>query len=173
MLLSILYYGNPLLRKKTEPVGEITPQVLELIKNMEETMDSKMGLGISAPQVGSSLAIFLTRHPIEVEGKFERAPTRVFINPKLYNPSETTWIHEEGCLSLPKVYGEVERPVEITVTALDEHGKEFTEHFSGWPARVIMHENDHLNGVLFIDRMSAKHRREIEQKLMQIKKGRL
>ena len=171
MLLPIIYYGNPLLRKKAEPVGKITPEVLDLIRNMEETMDSKMGLGIAAPQIGSSLAIFLIRPPIDVNGQFEREPTRVFINPKLYDPSEESWIHEEACLSIPKVYGEVERPAEVTVTALDERGKEFTEHFSGWAARVIMHENDHLNGVLFIDRLSAKRRREIEQRLNQIKRG--
>lgn len=171
MQLPILYYGNPILRKKTSPVLEITDEIRAFIHDLEETMLAHNGIGIAAPQVGKSVAIFLTSFPLEDDqGHFRHAPTRIFINPKLSNPSTETWLHEEGCLSIPKYYGEVERPVKITVTAQDIDGKEFTEQFEGWPARVCMHENDHLNGVLFPDRMSPKKRQEIEPILRQIKK---
>ena len=171
MKLPLLYYGNPILRKKSDPVEKVTDEIRALIKDMEETMDTREGLGISAPQVGRPLAICLTRYPIEDEyGHYQRAPTKVFINPKLSNPSDEIWAQDEGCLSIPKIYEEVVRPVKITVTALDIDGNEFTEELDLWAARVLMHENDHINGVLFIDRISKKRRNEIEAKLRQIKK---
>jgi len=169
--LPILYYGNPILRQKSTPVEAVTDEIRAFIKDLEETMDMHQGIGISAPQVGRPIAICLTRYPIEDEyGHYQRAPTRVFINPYLSNPSQEVWAHEEGCLSIPKVYGEVARPVKITVTALDIDGKEFTEELEGWAARVLMHENDHLHGVLFVDRISKKQRNELEAKLRKIKK---
>jgi len=171
MQLPLFYYGNTLLRQKAQLVTEVNNDIRKLIANMEDTMNSFNAIGISANQVGKLLSICLTRHPIEDEhGHYSRAPTRVFINPKLSNPSRETWVHDEGCLSIPKIYEDVERPVRITVTALDEHGKEFTEELIGWAARVLMHENDHLNGVLFIDRISHKRRNELEAALRRLKK---
>lgn len=170
MQLPLFYYGSQILRQKAKPVVEVNDEIRQLIRDMEETMESFSAIGISAPQVGSPLAVCLTRHPVEDEfGRFDRAPTRVYINPKLSNPSPETWIHDEGCLSIPKIYEDVERPVRITVTALDQDGKEFTEELVGWAARVLMHENDHLNGVLFIDRISQKRRNQIEADLRRIK----
>ena len=171
MKLPLIYYGNPLLRKKAAPVSEITAEIRKFIDDMLDTMIATNGLGIAAPQVGRSLAIFITSPPIgDDKGSFEQAPPRVFINPRLSNPSEDSWCHSEACLSIPKVYGDVFRPVRITVTAQDINGKEFTEIFTGWPARVIIHENDHINGLLFIDRISVQERKQIEAKLRQIKK---
>lgn len=170
MQIPLFYYGNPVLRQKAKPVTEVNNEIKKLIQDMEDTMNSFSAIGISAPQVGKQLAICLTRHPIEDEfGRYARAETRVFINPKLTNPSVETWMHDEGCLSIPKIYADVERPVRITVTALDRDGKEFTEELVGWAARVLMHENDHLNGVLFIDRISQKQRHQIEADLRRIK----
>lgn len=167
----VVYYGNPLLRKKAQPVVEITAELRAFIADMEETRKSYHGLGISAPQVGKSLAIFIASPPTGYEeDNLLQEPPRVYINPKLSDPSDETWIHNEGCLSIPKIYGDVERPVEITITAQDIDGKEFTEKLTGWAARVIMHENDHLNGVLFIDRLSIHDRNAIETKLKQLKK---
>lgn len=172
MQLPLFYYDHPVLRQKAVLVTEITAEIRKLIEAMEATLDSANALGISANQVGKLLAICLTRVPIEDEhGHYSRAPMRVYINPKLSNPSKETWVHDEGCLSIPKVYEDIERPVRITVTALDINGKEFTEELVGWPARVLMHENDHLNGKLFIDRLSKKRRNEIEADLRRINKN--
>lgn len=171
MKLPLIYYGNPLLRKKAEPVAEITQEIKQLIQDMLETMQAQDGLGIAAPQVGRSLAIFITAPPIEDgKGGYTQLPPRVFINPKLSNPTNEGWPHSEACMSIPKLSGTVIRPVQITVTAQDIHGKEFTEVFTGWPARVLMHENDHLNGVLFIDRIPQDERRAMEDALRKIKK---
>lgn len=171
MKLPIVYYGNPILRTKAKQVESITPEIRALIDNMMETMLAANGLGIAAPQVGKSLSIFITSPPIEDEkGGFTQSPPTVFINPKLSNPSIDGWIHSEACLSIPKVQGDVLRPNEIVVTWLDIHGKEHTETFTGWKARVIMHENDHINGVLFIDRLTPSERRSIEPELRAIKK---
>lgn len=171
MKLELYYYDHPILRQKTQPVTQITDEILQLIHDMEETMDGPQAIGISANQVGKLLSICLSRYPVEDEfGHYSRAQTKVYINPKLSNPSKETWFHDEGCLSIPKLYLEVERPVSITVTALDIHGKEFTETLSMWPARVLMHENDHLNGKLFIDRITKKQRNIAEPTLRRIHK---
>ena len=171
MKLQILYYGNPVLRKKAEPVTEITVEIRKLIQHMLETMQAHDGLGLAAPQIGRSLAIFIISPPIDNgKGGYTQAPPRIFINPILSAPSSDSWSHSEACLSIPKLSGIVHRPVQITVTAQDIDGKEFTETFTGWSARVIMHENDHLNGVLFIDRMSEAERRSLQPKLKLIKK---
>ena len=171
MKLQLIYYGHPLLRKKAQPVAEITEEIKKLIQDMLETMQGQDGLGIAAPQVGKSLAIFITSPPVEDgKGGYTHEPPRVFINPKLSNPTEQGWEHSEACMSIPKLSGDVIRPVQITVTAQDINGKEFIEVFTGWPARVIMHENDHLNGVLFIDRIPQDQRREMENELRKIKK---
>lgn len=167
----LTYYGNPILRQKCAHVDAITDDILQFIQDLEDTMKAANGIGISAPQLGRALMICITSFPIEDEtGHYENAPPKVYINPKLSNPSDEMWVHDEGCLSIPKVYAEVARPVSITVTAQDIHGKEFTEELSGWAARVMMHENDHLNGVLFIDRVSKKERQALDSKLRQIKK---
>jgi len=170
MKLPLCYYGNPILRKKAEQVKEITPEIRALVQDMIDTM-SDSGYGIAAPQVGHSLAIFITSPPVQdKEGKWTQMPPKVFINPKLTQPTTETWHHPDGCLSIPGIYSDTERPIGVTITALDIEGREFTETLVGWPACVVMHENDHLNGVLFIDRMSPDVRRKIEPKLREIKK---
>ncbi len=169
MILPLFYFDHPILRQKTLPVEKITDEILKLIQDMEETMDQAGSIGISANQVGKLLSICLVRYPVEDEyGNYSRAPTQVYINPKLTNPTKETWVHDEGCLSIPKLYLPVERPVGITVTAIDRDGTEFIHELEGWPARVLMHENDHLNGKLYIDRISKKKRNEIEPILRRI-----
>ncbi|MDB6081137.1 MAG: def [Chlamydiia bacterium] len=171
MKLPLTYYGNPILRAKAKQVTAITDEIRAFVNDMLDTMRESSGLGIAAPQVGKSLAIFITAPPIEEEGnEFKQAPPQVFINPKLTEPSNELWIHSEACLSIPKVSGDVARPLEITVTWLDLDGKEYTKTFHGWAARVIMHENDHINGVLYIDRIPPEQRKAIEPQLRLIKK---
>lgn len=170
-MLPLAYYGNPILRMKAKPIEMIDEEILQLVKEMEEAMKKHNGIGIAAPQVCRSLRLFLVRAPIKNElDEWVDGPIEVFINPQLSQPSEETWIREEGCLSIPKIYGNVERPLCITVEATDLEGNRFTRTCSGLEARIIMHENDHINGVLFIDRMDKEERKQIEQAISQIKK---
>lgn len=165
--LPLAYYGDPILRKKAEPVQEITEELRTLVGEMIETMDACNGIGLAAPQVHHSIRLFIIRVPNgeDEEGSVQWGPVKVFINPELSDPSKESWSHSEGCLSIPTVGGNVERPKEITVEYTDLDGSVICEHCTGWEARVIMHENDHLNGVLFIDRMKSEARKKVETQL--------
>lgn len=172
MKLPIIYFGDPILRKKGAIVPEITDEIRQLIDDMIETMDDVNGLGLAAPQVNRSLALFMTRVPIEgPDDTWTEGKLRVFINPKIIAYSEELWSCTEGCLSIPGLYEEVLRPMKVTVRATDVNGQEFVEEFMGLEAHAVMHENDHINGVLFIDRLPPKLRKEIEPFLRKIKKS--
>lgn len=172
MKLPLAYYGNPILRKKGERVAEITSEIKQLVTDMEETMFAHDGIGLAAPQVHRSLALFIVNVPIETEDEDKWLPgkTRLFINPKILEHSEEEWIRGEGCLSIPGIYCPIIRPLKIKVEAMDLDGKIFVEEFTGLEARAIMHENDHINGVLFIDRVRGKERQQLEPLLKNIKK---
>lgn len=172
MKLTLAYYGNPVLRKKAERVIEITSELRQLVSDMEETMFAHDGIGLAAPQVHQSLALFIINVPTETEDEDKWLPgeTRVFINPKILNHSEEEWLRGEGCLSIPGIFGVVSRPLHIKVEAMDLEGKIFVEEFSGLQARAIMHENDHINGALFIDRIRGKERQDMEPLLRNLKK---
>ena len=135
--------GDDVLRKKCKVVTEITPRTLKLIKDMAETMYEADGVGLAAPQVGILQRIFV----IDV---FDDHGLRVFINPEILEVSGTQ-LGEEGCLSIPGESAEVERPNYVKVKALNEKGEEFILEATELLARAILHENDHLNGKLFID----------------------
>ena len=135
--------GDDVLRKKCKVVTEITPRTLKLIKDMAETMYEADGVGLAAPQVGILQRIFV----IDV---FDDYGLRVFINPEILEVSGTQ-LGEEGCLSVPGEAAEVERPNYVKVKALNEKGEEFILEATELLARAILHENDHLNGKLFID----------------------
>lgn len=171
MKLPLAYYGNPILRKKAQPVKEITAEIRQLVSDMIDTMDAEKGIGIAAPQVQQSLAIFITRPPVKQEDDtwVDGPLVYVYINPKIVGYSSEVEGDSEGCLSIPKLHGEVVRPLKISLQAMDLDGNTFTEDHQDLNARIIMHENDHLNGVLFIDRMHGKERKELEPKLQQIK----
>lgn len=171
MKLPIAYYGDPILRKKCPPVEKFDDQLKQLIKDMEETVIAHDGLGLAAPQVKHPLALFITHVPQdEKQEDWNTCKIRHFINPKILEYGEEEWWRGEGCLSIPGLYGEISRPWHIKVKAFDINGNEFTEEFSGLQARAIMHENDHINGVLFIDRIRGKERQEMENELRAIKK---
>jgi len=162
-LLPLAYYGHPILRKKADPIVGITDDIRKLVQEMIETMDACDGIGLSAPQIHHSIKLFVIRKPVEVEGgKVELREVKVFINPRVSMPSSETWNAVEGCLSIPTIHGEVERPKEITVEYSDLSGHLIKERVMGWEARVIMHENDHINGVLFIDHLSDRERKNLE-----------
>lgn len=162
-LLPLAYYGQPVLRKVADRIAGITDDLRKLIEEMIETMDACNGIGIAAPQVHHSIQLFLIRKPLEIEeGKFDFQDVKVFINPTLSNPSTETWKANEACLSIPSIHAEVERPQEITVEYTDLEGNVKKERATGWEARQIMHENDHIKGVLFIDRLSKEERHALE-----------
>lgn len=170
-LLPLAYYGDPILRRKGDPITKITEDVKKLVEEMIETMDACDGMGLAAPQIHHSIRLFVIRTPVELEtDQLELGEVKVFINPKVSMPSRETWSTSEGCLSIPGIQGEVERPKEITVEYTQLDGTVVTRKFSGWEARVIMHENDHINGVLFIDRMNAEDRTKITSALRKLEK---
>jgi len=169
-LLPLAYYGNPILHKVADPITSITEDVRTLVEEMIETMDACDGIGIAAPQVHHSIKLFVIRKPVELEdGRIELKEAKVFINPEISMPSTETWEAREGCLSIPSIHSEVKRPKEVTIkySCLDGNGVE--ERVSGWEARVIMHENDHINGILFIDHLEETERDILEPFLNSLK----
>jgi len=170
--MEICYFGNPILRKKAAPVKEITAEIRQLVQDMFDSFSAPYDVGLSAPQVGHSLRLFVS-NVIGCDG--EDKPTfgdkEVYINPVLTEPSDDLVGIAEGCISMPGLFtDEIVRPESITVEWMDLEGNMKKERMSGYRARVIMHENDHLNGVLFIDRMDPKERRKMEHSLQAIKK---
>ena len=149
-MLDIVTYGNEILAQKAEPVKEFTPELATFVEELYDTMVKGHGVGLAANQVGKLLRIFVTG----VDGDKQR----VFINPEIIATSPEESDYEEGCLSLPGLYTHVTRPAAVKIQAWNEKGRPFTFEADGFLARVILHENDHLNGVLFIDRLSAPRR---------------
>jgi len=171
MLLPIYYYGHPVLRSHCEPIAEITDEIRKLAQDMVETMDTGNGIGLAAPQVGKAIRLFVLRNYIEdPEGKTTISDPQVFINPKILEYSEELLTDTEGCLSLPGIRLEIMRPAKIKIEATDLSGNIFVEEVLGYNARVRMHENDHINGVLFIDRVDHATRKKIDPILREIKK---
>jgi peptide deformylase len=172
MILSLCYYGNPVLRKQASPVKEVTPEIQKFISDMIETMDDHNGIGLAATQVGVLLRIFVIRKEfIGDNGEFLKGVSQVFINPEVSEPSDDMEIMNEGCLSLPKIFVDVPRPQSIKIKALDIDGKPFEDTITGFTARQIMHENDHLNGKLIIDRCPPEQKKEVQHLLTQLKKN--
>lgn len=170
MELQLVYYGNPLLRRLCLPIEEITDEIRQLVGDMIETMEAKNGIGLAAPQVGRSIRLFVLKNYVEQEeGKLSLSEPRVYINPRVRVQGEKRVADQEGCLSIPGIRAEVERPWDIVVEALDVEGRAFVEEIQGYNARVRLHENDHLNGVLFIDRLSKHARQKLQPLLHEIK----
>ena len=154
--------GHPVLREKARPLGEAeirTPDVQRLIDDMFETMQEYQGIGLAAPQVYEGLRIFVAGSeadlPLGDMSDDGPMPRFVLINPELRAEGRTEEIDWEGCLSIPDIRGQVPRARDITVRALDREGRRVEFRASGFPARVIQHETDHLDGVLFFDRMDG------------------
>lgn len=170
MILKLAYYGNPILRKKCRAVDSINDEIRNLIEDMVETMIEHNGIGLAAPQVNRDLRIFITAVPVELSNdEWEKGELLVFINPKIVSVSKESAIRQEGCLSIPKVYGDVSRPTRITIQAQDINGNSFEREYTGLQARCCLHENDHLNGVLYLDRMLEKERKLLNPLLKKVK----
>ncbi len=174
MILPIYAYGQPVLKKTARPIEPDYPGLHELIENMWETMYKAEGVGLAAPQIGRSIRLFIvdTRQAME-EGKEEQGIKKVFINPRKLDENGEPWAYEEGCLSIPDIRGDVERPESIRLQYQDEHFQTHEETFHGINARVIQHEYDHLEGILFIELLKPIKRRLIKRKLENIRKGKV
>ncbi len=155
-LLSVRLYGDPILRQVAAPVREITPEIKRIIADMTETMWHQVGIGLAAPQVGLPHRILVMD-----DG---RGGAQALINPVIDTRTGTVR-EEEGCLSIPGIFAEVERSKAITVAALDGDGKPVSFEASGLKARVVQHELDHLDGILFIDRLPPVMRDRIKKKI--------
>lgn len=170
MKLNLHYYGDSMLRERAESVEEITDEIRQLVSDMIETMLDFNGIGLAATQVGHKLRIFVSNVDHEdAEGEVHLGEPCVYINPVLSNPSDTLVERNEGCLSIPKLYAPVIRPLTVEVEAMDIDGNIFKRECYGYLARNIMHENDHLNGVLFVDRIKGKRRTLLEPELRRIR----
>ena len=170
MVLPVVLYGNAILRTKCLPIENIDEDIKKLVEEMIKTMDAKDGIGLAAPQVGRLLRLFVLRNYEEnKQGTFDLSEPKVYINPKILQVTKETCLDREGCLSIPGIKGDVERPIGLVLEAMDLNGLLFTEELMGYNARVRMHENDHLNGVLFVDRMEKGARKKIEPLLKKIR----
>lgn len=166
-LLPITLYGDKILRKKTSKVTEVDNKTIELIRDMFATMRNANGIGLAANQVGVDKQIFVLDISA-IEGYEENKPMTI-INPRIIERSEMKNKMEEGCLSIPDVRFELERPEEITITYQDIDLKEHTIKVGDVLARVMQHESDHLQGILFIDYMSEEEKKKFKKNLENIK----
>lgn len=163
----ILIHPDPRLKKVAYPIAEVSKELRALADDMLETMYDAPGIGLAAPQVGI-LKRLIVLDCIKEEGATPQ-PMAMF-NPEVTWSSEDLNVYEEGCLSIPEQYGEVERPAEVEVTWLDVQGKTQNEKFDGLWATCVQHEIDHLNGKLFIDYLKPLRRQMITRKMQKLKK---
>lgn len=178
MLLPIYAYGQPVLKKVAAAVGPDHPDLQELIANMWETMYHAEGVGLAAPQVGHAIRVFVIdtlqidedEEEKEMKGKGFK---KVFINAQKVEESGNPWTYEEGCLSIPRIRGDVERPDTIRLRYMDEHFVEYEDTFTGVNARVVQHEYDHIDGILFTEKLKPLKKRLIQRKLDDIRVGKI
>lgn len=184
MILPIVAYGDPVLRKRTEEVDQNYPGLDQLIADMFDTMYEAKGVGLAAPQVGRSIRLFIVDATPFADDKDDDGKSipenaklkgfkKIFINARLIEEEGEKWEFNEGCLSIPKIREEVERKETILIEYFDEHLKKHKDSFDGLAARIIQHEYDHIEGKLFVDRISALRKRMLKGKLADISKGKV
>ncbi|MCC5923233.1 MAG: peptide deformylase [Crocinitomicaceae bacterium] len=182
MIIPIVAYGDPVLKKEAEEIDKDYPNLDELIANMFETMYAAHGVGLAAPQIGKSIRLFIVdASPFADDGEEDEEPDpkavglenfkKVFINPIIEEESGEEWAFQEGCLSIPKIREDVYRKEQIKISYYDEHFQLHEEVYSGYAARVIQHEYDHIEGILFTDHLSSLKRKLLTKKLGKISKG--
>ncbi len=152
--LPILIFPDPILRETAQPVEQVDETLRRLLEDMMETMHAAPGVGLAAPQIGLSRRLFV----MDPARENEPPAPRYLINPEILQKGEQTRVHEEGCLSIPNIYAEVERPASILVRYLGQEGELREEWLEGHAATVAQHEIDHLDGILFIDHLSRLKR---------------
>jgi len=184
MILPIIAYGNPVLRKVAHDIDENYPDLAKLIEDMWETMYASNGVGLAAPQINRDIRLFVMdsaqifANIDEQEREEEHYPDapgikQVFINAHVVEELGDDWAYNEGCLSIPKIREDIYRAEEVTISYLDENFRSHTKTFSGVTARIILHEYDHIEGKLFIDRLPPLKRKLLRRKLDDISKGKV
>lgn len=181
MILPIVAYGDPVLKRKADEIDSSYPDLQLLIDNMFETMYQAAGVGLAAPQIGKSIRLFIVDGSpfAEKDEDEEDDPLaegidgfkKVFINPVIMDETGEEWAFNEGCLSIPKIREDVYRKPKIRVQYFDENWQKHDEVFEGYKARIIQHEYDHIEGILFTDKLSPIRRKLISKKLANISKG--
>ncbi len=180
MILPIVGYGDPVLRKKGEDITAEYPNLKQLIEDMFDTMYRAHGVGLAAPQIGLAIRLFvIDTTPFSENEELSKQEQeeldgfkKVFINAKILKEEGGLWAFNEGCLSIPGIHEDVVRHDKITIEYYDENFKKQTEEFDGLRARVIQHEYDHIEGILFTDKISSLKKRLNEKKLKNIMEGR-
>lgn len=181
MILPIIAYGHPVLKRKAEVINKDYPKLKELIENMFETMYNASGVGIAAPQIGLSIRLFIVdTNPFAEDDSLSdndrnqlKSFKKIFINPIIIDEKGDEWSFEEGCLSIPNIREGVLRQKQITIQYHDENFNKHTDSFDGLLARVIQHEYDHIEGVLFTDKLSSFKKQLLKKKLLKISSGKL
>ena len=181
MILPILPYGNPILKAKALEINKSYPKLKDLIKNMWDTMYSANGVGLAAPQIGLSIRIFvIDTFPFSEQEELSKKESmelssfkKVFINPKIIEENGKDWDFNEGCLSIPDIREDIFRKESIKINFLDENFVSKNLILSGIKARVVQHEYDHLEGILFTDYLSPLKKRILKKKLYNISKGKI
>lgn len=181
MILPITAYGDPVLRRVAKDISQDYPDLNGLIENMYETMYNAYGVGLAAPQVGLSIRLFvIDTSPFaededltEQEQEFLAGLKKVFINPKIVEETGEEWSFNEGCLSIPDIREDISRCGRIKIEYFDQQFNKVVEEYDGLAARVIQHEYDHIEGVLFTDKLSSLKKRLLKSKLGNISKGKI
>ncbi len=181
MIYPIVAFGDPVLRKKTKEIAPDHPNFKELVENMFDTMYGASGIGLAAPQIGIPLRLFIVDATTfekdedlsDEEREFLSDYKRVFVNAKIVEETGDEWAYNEGCLSIPDIREDVFRQDTITIEYQDENFKKHKETVGGVAARIIQHEYDHIEGILFTDRLSPLKKRLIKGKLANISKGKI
>lgn len=173
MIYPIVAYGHPVLKKEAEEIAEGS-DISQFIKDMYATMDHANGVGLAAPQINQGIRLFVIDSSLMLDEKDEeKGIRRAFINPIILDEYGDNFGFEEGCLSIPEVRAEIIRPEKLTIEYFDENWNLKEEEFFGMTARVIQHEYDHLEGILFVDYLKGLKKRMIQSKLIDISKGKV
>lgn len=172
MIYPVNVFGDPILRKKAEPITEDFKDLKVFIQNMFETMYNSDGVGLAAPQVGQSIRVFVLDTTTEEEDE-PVGIKRAFINPDIIEKYGDEWVMNEGCLSVPEIREDVLRPESVIIKYQDENFVDHEEIFNGFTARVIQHEYDHLEGIIFVDYLNPLKKRILKSKLIAISKGKV
>jgi peptide deformylase len=181
MILPIVAYGDPVLRKAGKNIDKDFPGLSKIIENMKETMYNAQGVGLAAPQIGKAIRLFIIdASPFtesdeldEVEKNFLKDFKRVFVNPEITNEEGDDWVFNEGCLSIPNINEDVMRTETISIEYFNEDFKPQKEILTGLAARIFLHEYDHIEGILFTDKISSLKKRLLKKKLDNISKGKV
>ncbi len=173
MIYPIVAYGNAILKKEAEDIRE--GKALEpMIADMFDTMDNASGVGLAAPQINKGIRLFVIDSNLMLDEESEEKGVRkAFINPIILDEYGDDYSFEEGCLSIPDVRAEITRPEKLTIEYFDENWELKEEEFSGLTARVIQHEYDHLEGILFVDYLKGLRKRMVKSKLLDVSKGKI